>query len=364
MRTRKPVGLIAATSLGLLAACGSDGSDSGSGSGSEVQLTVSSFLTEDHPASRGFEAWMEEVTERTDGAVTFETFYNGSLCGAADSIACAEDRTADIVMSVPAYNPEMTLANIGSVAFQTSDLQANQDALNKLYQDNEDYRAEYENRGLTMLYTFNNSMPVLASVEPVSSLDQIAGMSLRASGSMSTGIAALGANPVAIDPAEIYESLERGVVDGATFPLESVVDYRLTEVAPHVYDLGEYMGSYAMNAYTMNLDAFESLSEDQQAVVREVSEEIAGSYVEEFLVPTMEENCSALAETGTTVERLGPDEVGQAWAERAGDAQRAAWEESAAELTDAPAMFDAYLSNIEEASTGEAPTTAEICAGV
>jgi TRAP-type C4-dicarboxylate transport system substrate-binding protein len=358
MHHKKALSLLAATSLGLLAACG------GGASGSEeVKLTFSSFLTEEHPASLAAETWMEQVTQRTDGAVTFETFYNGSLCGAPDSISCAEDRTADIVMSVPAYNPDMILANIGSVAFQTSDLQANGDALNKLYQDNEDYRAEYEDRGLTMLWAFNNSMPVLASAEKVGSLNDIDGMSLRASGAMSTAIAALGANPVAVDPAEIYESLERGVVDGATFPLESIVDYRLTEVAPNVYDLGEFMGSYATNAYTMNLDAFGSLSVEQQDAIREVSKELSASYVEDYLIPTMEENCRSLAESGTTVDRLGPETVGEKWAEEAGAAQREAWEKSASEFTDATAMFDAYVANIEEFSSGDAPTTSEICAG-
>ncbi|WP_185995915.1 TRAP transporter substrate-binding protein DctP [Nocardioides campestrisoli] len=360
MHHKKALGLLAATSLGLLTACGGGGASSSDG---EVTLTFASFLTEEHPASVAGDAWMKEVTERTDGAVTFETFYNGSLCGAPDSISCAEDRTADVVMAVPAYNPDMTLANIGSNAFVTSDLQANGDALNKLYQENDDFRAEYEDRGLTMLWTFNNSMPVMASVDEVGSLEDIDGMSVRASGAMSTGIAALGANPVAVDPAEIYESLERGVVEGAAFPLESIVDYRLTEVAPHVYDLGEFMGSYAMNAYTMNLDAFESLSDDHQDAIREVSEEIAGRYVADYLIPTMEENCRSLADAGTTVDRLGPEALGEKWADEAGDEQRQAWEMAASEYTDATAMFDAYLANIEEASSGDAPTTAEICAG-
>lgn len=362
MRKRKAAGaVVAAASLGLLAACG--GGDGGS-SADEVKLTVSTFVTEEHPASEGFKSWMEKVTEASDGAITFEEFYNGSLCAAPDSISCAEDRTADIVMAVPAYNPDMVVANIGSVAFQTSDLQANGDALNKLYAEDEDYRAEYENRGLKMLYTFDNSMPVLASPEPVATLEDLDKQSIRASGSMSTGIAALGVNPVAVDPSEIYESLERGVVDGATFPLESVVDYRLNEVAPHVYDLGEYMGSYAMNTYTMNMESFESLSDEHQAILEDVSAEVAGSYVADFLDPAVEANCATLKESDTTVERIGPEEVGQQWADEAGDMQRTAWEESAAEFVDDPAsMFDAYLANIEEASSGESRTTAEICEG-
>lgn len=353
MHLKKSLGLLAAASVVTLAACGG-----GSGSGG-TELTVNTFLTEDHPATLAFEAWMEEVTERTDGEITFETFYNGSLCGAADSVSCVEDRTADVALAVPAYNPDMTLANIGSVAFQTSDLTANAKALNKLYADNEDYRGEYEDRGLSMLYTFNNSMAVLTTVDEIDGLEDLDGMSVRASGATSTGIAELGANPVAIDPAEIYESLERGVVEGVTLPLESIIDYRLTEVAPHVYDLGEFMGSYAMNTYLMNLDVLEGLTDEQREIIAEVSQEISDSFIDEYLIPAVQGNCEDLGENG--VKRLGPEDVGTKWAEQAGKAQRAAWEKSASKSTDATAMFDAYLANIEEFSTGSSHSTADIC---
>lgn len=353
----------AAVALALplaLAGC-SDGSGA-SGGGSQT-LTFSTFLTEDHPASVAAEAWMAQVTEATDGQVEFETFYNASLCEAPESIACAESRTADVVMAVPAYTPEMQLANIGSTTFITKDLQANSDAINALYADNEDFQAEYSDRGQRMLFQFNNSMPVLVTKDAVPSFSSLAGKDIRASGSMVNGISALGVNPVAIDPAEIYESLERGVVAGAAFPVESVVDYRLTEVAPHAYDLGEWMGSYAMNSYTMNQDAYDSLSADQQEAIDTVSADIAGGYVEEFLIPAVEDNCRALAAEGIELQSLGPVEEGEAWVAEGGGSQESTWVEAATSATDdAGAFYNSYVDRVEQLESGDAPTTAEICA--
>ncbi|WKK14858.1 TRAP transporter substrate-binding protein DctP (plasmid) [Rhodococcus ruber] len=364
MRPNKLLSLVAAAPLALLTACAGGATTGGSpASGEGVQLTVSSFVTEGHPLALAFDEWMEEVTNRTDGAVTFETFYNGSLCSGPDSIACAEDRTADIVLATPAYSPDMTLANISSVGFQTSDLQANQDALNKLYEDFPDARAEYEDRDLTLLYSLNSATALLASIDRVDSLEDIEGMSLRAAGAMTDGIAELGAQPVATDPAEIYEALGRGTIDGALFGVEHIVDYRLPEVAPYYYDIGEFAGSYAVVNYVMNLSAFESLGDEYQSVVREVSGEIAGDYVEEYLIPATEDGCRELEEAGVTVEQIGPESVGEAWRQSAGDKQRQAWESNAAQLTDATAMFDAYAAYIEEFSSGEASSVAEICAG-
>ncbi|MEN8673394.1 TRAP transporter substrate-binding protein DctP [Nocardioides sp.] len=345
-----------------LALAGCSGDSAGSDGGSAT-LTFSTFLTEDHPASVAAQAWMSQVTDATDGSVEFETFYNASLCEAPESIACAENGTADVVLAVPAYTPEMLLANIGSTTFVTKDLQANSDAINALYADEPDFQAEYSDRNQRMLFQFNNSMPVLVTKDPVTSFDALSGKDIRASGSMVNGISALGVNPVAIDPAEIYESLERGVVAGAAFPVESVVDYRLTEVAPNAYDLGEWMGSYAMNSYTMNQGAYDGLSADQQEAIDSVSSEIAGSYVDEFLIPAVEENCRALAAEGIELQSLGPVDDGEAWVAAAGGTQQSTWVEGASSATDdAEAFYNSYVDRVADLESGDAPTTAEICA--
>lgn len=336
----------------------------GGGGGGDVTLTVSSFLTEDHPASVAFAEWMDEVTEQTDGAVEFETFYNGSLCGAPDQVNCVENGTADIAIAVPAYTPEMTLSNVGSVAFVSNDLQANSNAINRLHDEVDEFQQEFEGRGMRLLYTFNNSIPVLATRTPIDGLDDLAGLDIRASGATTTALDVLDANPVAIDPGEIYEAVERGVVQGVTLPLESIVDYRLHEVAPHIYDIGEFMGSYATNNYLINAGAFDRLSADQQDVVTEVSEQIAGRYVEDFLNPLTRESCETIADGGGDLQEIGPEAAGLDWREQGLALQREAWEAQATSVVDDPsALFERYLELVDEETDPAAPlTTLDVCA--
>jgi tripartite ATP-independent transporter DctP family solute receptor len=45
---------------------------------------------------------------------------------------------------------------------------------------------------------------------------------------------ALGANPVAMDPSELYLALQQGVIDGFEFPLQDLVSAKLYEVAKYV----------------------------------------------------------------------------------------------------------------------------------
>lgn len=352
----------AAAALGLMTATTACSSEA---SGDEVTLIVSSMLTEDHPASRAFDTWMEEVTERTDGRITFETYFNGSLCAAAEALNCAASGTADITFSAIGVHPELVITNIGNVPFVTNDLQANQDALNRLYQESDEFQAEFEEgHNQHLLYIHNNTAPILASKPELADLDAIEGLKVRAGGSMITAINALGANPVAIDLAEIYEGIERNVVDAVAFPLESFVDYRLMEVAENVYDLGEYIGSYATNAYSINSDTWAGLGEETQQILTEVSEEIAGTYVADYLEPVMVENCAVLAEEGIEIREIGPEDAGLEYRETAGATAREAWIESAAGVVEDPAgFFDTYVEYVEEASTGSSLTAFGTCHG-
>ncbi|WP_185995951.1 TRAP transporter substrate-binding protein DctP [Nocardioides campestrisoli] len=347
----------------LLAGCG------GSGEGEEggTLLWVSSFVTQEHPYSQGFEAWMDAVTEATDGEVTFETSYNGALCQSAESLDCAGSRTADISMIAAAYTPEIVLANIGGVAFQSGDPQAVGDAMNALYAKEEAFQAEYADRGVRMLYAFGDSKPVIATTTEVDSLGALDGLTARTGGAMSTGVVPLGIKPVAIAPEEIYESMERGVVDASVLPVPSQVDYRLQEVAPHFYDIGAFTGVYSTLAHVISTDTWESLPADVQEAMTAASEEIAGAFQARFVVPDIERGCGLLADAGRELQEIGPVEAGEAWAAEGASQQRDDWIELATEsgVDDPEAYFDRYVAALESAeATGEGtPENHEICAG-
>lgn len=346
--------LAAAVAL-VAAACSGASSDDG------VTLSVNYPVSENHAHTRVFLAYAEEVTARTDGQVNFEHHYNASLCELPAAIGCVSNGTVDIAFETHAFTPELALASLSSTAFVSRDLQAAADAHSQLHQENEAYRSEFEDRGVEVLFHVPNSAAVLAAGEPIESLADLDGMSVRAAGPMAMAMEGLGANPVATDPAEIYESVERGVVQGLVLPLESVVDMRLHEVGPHIYDIGEHVGLYAMSGYAINQSVWESLPDDVRDVMTEVAAEMAPSFVEDFLIPFIAEVCVTAVEEGATVEPIGPASQGEAWAAQGREEQVAAWIDSAASVEDPQAAVDQYVEAYESLAGEPTTPTHDVC---
>jgi TRAP-type C4-dicarboxylate transport system substrate-binding protein len=82
-------------------------------------------------------------------------------------------------------------------------------------------------------------------------------------------IEALGGAPVVLPAAEIYPSLERGVVDGASWPTVGAVGFRWYEVAD--YMMRPTFGQVG-HLVLMNLDRWNSLDADTQATISRVGE--------------------------------------------------------------------------------------------
>src|SRR5699024_10670648 len=111
-------------------------------------LVVNYPVSEDHSQTQAFLSFAEEVTERTDGQVTFEHHFNAALCALPEAIECASNGTVDISFATHAYTPELALANLSSTPFVSTDLQAAADAHNQLHAEDPAYAAEFDDRGV------------------------------------------------------------------------------------------------------------------------------------------------------------------------------------------------------------------------
>ena len=69
---------------------------------------------------------------------------------------------------------------------------------------------------------------------PIRKLEDMKGKKIRAGGMGGYAVQALGGSPVGLAPAEIYTAMQRGTVDGTTYPWYCVKDYKFYEVADHI----------------------------------------------------------------------------------------------------------------------------------
>jgi len=74
---------------------------------------------------------------------------------------------------------------------------------------------------------------IVNKVRPVNVPDDCKGLKIRVINSQvyMQAFKALGANPVAMDPSELYLALQQGVVDGFEYPLPDLISFKLYEVA-------------------------------------------------------------------------------------------------------------------------------------
>ena len=99
----------------------------------------------------------------------------------------------------------------------------------------ETYRTDY---GVELLAVYPYSAQVVYCRDPMTSLSDLAGRKIRASGSaISDFVAGFGAEPVSMSFGEVVQGLQNGVIDCAITGSMSGFNARWNEVSSHIYEL-------------------------------------------------------------------------------------------------------------------------------
>lgn len=275
-----------ALSLGL-SACSAGATGSGeSGTtapgapseGAEHILSISEMDPEDSVNGAAWKEFVEYIEEATAGRITFETYFSSSLMPGEEVLSGVGTGTADIGRIIAAYYPgELPVANwalnLGGLAagsFPAGFVQG-------MMTTNDVYVADGE---LKSELIENNLYPLLANVpsqqydmlctEPIESLAQASGKQVRTPGGLwSREIEELGMLPISMPMGEVYEGLQRGVIDCAVVQVPAYIDFALWEVAKHYVPVK--LSQQNGNMLVINNDVWESLSDDDKIVFEEAS---------------------------------------------------------------------------------------------
>ena len=238
-------------------------------SAAEINLKISHMFPSTHfIQTLALEPWAKEIEEKTDGKVSFTFFAAGSALGDAtrqyDQVRMG---VVDIAIGIPAIprgrHPRTVLAELPFVvpdsAVGTCALMAAQDELQP------DFRGTH-----ILSLTVTEPSAVHTKTE-VKTLEDLKGMRIRTpTPAISAMLNYLGATPVGMPPTQIYESVERGVIEGNVMPWGPVGAFKLYEVLN--YHLDAAINPVAMYVL-MNERRYNSLPDDVKAVFDEMSGE-------------------------------------------------------------------------------------------
>ena len=299
----------------------------------ETTLKISHYLPAVHGIHTDFiEPWAEQVTECTNGEVTFEISPAGTQLG---NVARQQEQVmagvVDIAHGLSGIpRGRFPRTSLIDMPFLTDDAGAASYALWELFPD---YLAE-EYKGLKVLALHAHNGGLLhTNNTKVETMEDLEGLRIRTpSPAVSEMLSFLGANPQGLPPGEVYESLQRGVIDGTVFPWDPVKSFGLNEVLKYHLDLGAYTVSFF---FVMNERSYSKLSPDAQACIDQYSgtDLVAkfGDWWDKWDAPAREDAINA----GHEITKLS-------------DEERARWEEVL------QPMMQSYLQSVKDAGVDNA----------
>ena len=349
------VGVAVALALATTACGSSSSGDSGGTSGETITLRFSSHVPDNAAVSQGIVHWMDAVTEATDGQVEFETYWNGSLLPGEELLNGLQDGRADVGWLAGLYYPnEMPLTLLGALPFVVTDPGVQTAALGSLYEDSEAFATEWQDNGVRPVFFTPVGPQIIGTSDPVDSVSDFADKRIRAVSFMGEALKEVDATPVGLAAAEVYESVDRGVIDGyGEMPFDAAVtSYSMQEVAPHIIEYGG--GTYSPLALAISETTWSDLPEDVQTAMVDATTEYR-EFALDDLTKAEDTACETLYEAGGAVTVL-PEEEQEAWAESALPVVTESWMEAVTSAGGdegtAEATLDSFKSIVEEESAG------------
>lgn len=357
---------IGAMLLATLAACGggsdtdttttgAEGGDAGA-SAESYSWQYANYLPPTSSLSTGIANYFDSL--EAEGNIEIEEFYQEALLSATDILSGVSQGRADLGFTIALYHPgELPLSQIVGVPFQTDDAEAQVRAMNDLYESNEAFRSEWEEQGVHVLSFVPLAPTMVATAEPLEGYDDLSGKKIRAVGLLSQAMQAAGVNPVALPAPEVYESVERGVIEGFTsYPFDVAVANSLNEVAPFMTDPGS--GLYNLGVLIVTKSLWDGLDEPTRTLLTEQVEAYVPNSIE-LLAEEEKKQCDAFLEAGGTASVFSEQDV-KKFEAAVGDSVINAWREQAVKAGVAEGDADAFLEEYQAALSEQASSSSYV----
>ena len=262
-------GLIATTALGLTVAVPA---------WAETTIRLSTYVNEADIRYDGFAHFADLVAEKTGGSVKVEIFPSATLHGWSEGVDAVQGGVSD--MSWMPADERLPCYRVTSLYPVAVDLDG-QIEMDATYAD----LVRDEAAAINLVPVFNSKYSYDQEwwfEEPIGDLGDLGGKQVRSIGPLvSLMIETWGGAPVFVAPKEVFQSAERGVVDGINMGVATYSSWKLWDVMPYMVNANLFYGNIQ---YMMNKEKFDSMTADEQAAVM-----AAASETEEWLKPRYED---------------------------------------------------------------------------
>jgi TRAP-type C4-dicarboxylate transport system substrate-binding protein len=202
---------------------------------SELELTFTNWTSPTSPPGRATAKWIEMVETRTNGQVKVKALYSGTLLTGKNTIEGILRGVGDVGMNVSSFRPErfpmLALLNYPHPYKHTMvPIRIAWDMYNKFDPP--------EFKGVRVVSFSNNGLGEngcgFYGKFPVTSVADLKGKEIRATGTGVPALERLGASPVFLPVSEIYEALEKNIIKGIYASFEIIQPFKFNEVIDYI----------------------------------------------------------------------------------------------------------------------------------
>ncbi len=296
--------------------------------GAPADIPTMTLKVADTFPSTGFvpemeKAWAESITKKTGGKVTFQFFWSDSLFKQADGATNLAAGVADFARVASTYDPAKTqLWMTLDMPFNAKDYWCGMSSSVAVEHNEPNLKKTFDQLGFLPIVGYSSGHFQFLSKTPVEKLSDIANKRIRSYGGARIKMyELLHISPIFMPYSQIYEGVERGVVDGA----EATI--LLTESFKH-YEVAKFMtitnsGFVLASPLSISLKRWNSFPASLQKIFREAGLEHDQNYARGM----MEQEAVKLKEfqekRGLKVIHLSPAD--KAAIEKAGQEAQELW---------------------------------------
>ena len=217
--------------------------------------------------------WCDIINERSGGRLNLEVYYSGTLLSVTDTATGVMDGFADIGF-LPSNLGKDYFPITGNMLFWPfmgyPGTEQGYQNLQTIFAEFPEVAAEYEAVGLKFLgaYLMGRNDLYFAKEQNVQSPADLKGMKIGVSSAFFNDyLTALGAAPVFVTNADLYTSLDNGVVDGLIQHLALMKSTGTIDVIKGATFVGDGGMLRDLGIFIMNGDKFNSLPADLQEIL-------------------------------------------------------------------------------------------------
>jgi TRAP-type C4-dicarboxylate transport system substrate-binding protein len=278
--------------------------------GGQITLKLAEQFSPNHYISKlGAQAWMEAVARRTGGRVKFEYYPSEQLARSLDMLDTMSLGIADVgYVAFPEFAARMPLiSNVTLLPVWPDALTGMKALYPMVISPGPILERDFLKNGIRPLMPLANGVFRLWTRDKsVHRVADMKGLKIRSTGGVQDEIIrAMGGVPVQIPAPEMYEALERKIIDGVLMPASSIPSYHIDELVRYC-NWGVNVSGGSLG-YVVNSRTWDSLPEDIRRIMQEEAER-ALLNISNTIVERDEEFKGKLAAKGIAIYEPTPQE--------------------------------------------------------